>query len=191
VRVSTRACDALVTGTGAVVADGYVVTNAHVVAGASTVRVEVPSGSGDADVVLFDPDLDVALLHAPGIHAPALRFAARDPRRGSVGAALGYAGGGPLAVLPAAVTGGYAAEGRDIYDGDLVRRDILELRAEVEPGDSGGPLVLQDGTIGGLVFAESRSDDSVGYALTPTSVAVRVAPGLGRTGAVDVGDCLR
>ena len=191
VRVSTRACDALITGTGAVIADGYIVTNAHVVAGASTVRVEVPSGEDDAEVVLFDPDLDVALLHAPGIDAPALRFASRDPRRGAVGAALGFAGGGPLVVLPAAVTGGYAAEGRDIYDKDLVRRDILELRAQVEPGDSGGPLVLEDGTIGGLVFAESRSDDSVGYALSPTSVSVRVAPGLGRTGAVDVGRCLR
>jgi S1-C subfamily serine protease len=190
-RVSTRACDALVTGTGAVVADGYVVTNAHVVAGASTVRVEVPSGIDDARVVLFDPDLDVALLYAPGLDAPGLRFASKDPGRGALGAALGYAGGGPLVVLPAAVTGGYAADGRDIYDDDIVRRDILELRAEVEPGDSGGPLVLRDGTIGGLVFAESRSDDSVGYALTPTGVSVRVAPGIGRTGAVDVGDCLR
>jgi hypothetical protein len=61
----------------------------------------------------------------------------------------------------------------------------------VEPGDSGGPLILEDGTIGGLVFAESRTDDSVGYALTPTSVAVRVQPGIGRTAAVDTGPCLR
>ena len=44
--------------------------------------------------------------------------------------------------------------------------------------------MLEDGTIGGLVFAESRTDDSVGYALTPTSVAVRVQPGIGRTGGV-------
>ena len=94
-------------------------------------------------------------------------------------------------MLPAAVTGGYAADGRDIYDDDVVRRDILELRAEVEPGDSGGPLVLENGTIGGLVFAESRADESVGYALTPTSVAVRIGPAIGRTGGVDVGECLR
>ena len=190
-RVSTRACEALINGTGAVIADDYVVTNAHVVAGSSTVRVEVPSGTSDATVVLFDPDLDVALLHVPGLDAPALRFAANDPQRGAIGAALGYAGGGPLAVLPAAVTGGYAAEGRDIYDDGVVRRDILELRAEVEPGDSGGPLVLENGTIGGLVFAESRADESVGYALTPTSVAVRIGPSIGRTGGVDVGECLR
>jgi S1-C subfamily serine protease len=190
-RITTRACDTQVTGTGAVIAPGYLVTNAHVVAGSSIVRVELPSGTADATVVLFDPELDVALLHAPGADGAALSFASRDPRRGAVGAALGFARGGPLVVLPAGVTGGYAAQGRDIYGKSLVTRDILELRAAVEPGDSGGPLVLEDGTIGGLVFAESRTDDSVGYALTPTSVAVRVAPGIGRTGGVDTGPCLR
>jgi hypothetical protein len=50
---------------------------------------------------------------------------------------------------------------------------------------------LRDGTIGGLVFAEARSDDQVGYALTPTSVATRVTPALGRTDAVSTGSCLR
>jgi S1-C subfamily serine protease len=189
-RVTTRACDRQVTGTAAVIADGYLVTNAHVVAGSSTIRVELPTGETDATVVLFDPELDVAVLYAPSVDARALRFATGDPGRGTLGAALGYAGGGPLVVLPAAVTGGYQAQGRDIYGGDLVVRDILELRASVEPGDSGGPLILEDGTIGGLVFAESRNDSTVGYALTPTSVAVRVAPAIGRTGAVDVGPCL-
>jgi S1-C subfamily serine protease len=131
------------------------------------------------------------VLLAPGIDGPALRFANGDPGRGTLGAVLGYADGGPLVVLPAAVSGGYPATGRDIYDSDRVTRDILELRAAIEPGDSGGPLVLQDGTIGGLVFAESRSDEEVGYALTPTSVAVRVAPAVGRTSPVDVGPCMR
>jgi S1-C subfamily serine protease len=191
VRVSTLACDAQVSGTAAIIAPGYLVTNAHVVAGARTVRVTLDGDTADAAVVLFDPDLDVAVLHAPGIDGPALRFAADDPERGTLGAVLGYPDGGPLAILPAAVSGGYAATGRDIYNVDRVTRDILELRARVDPGDSGGPLVLEDGTIGGLVFAESRTDDEVGYALTPTTVAVRVAPAVGRTGEVDTGDCLR
>jgi S1-C subfamily serine protease len=190
-RVSTRACDTQVTGTAAVIARNYLVSNAHVVAGASTIRVELPSGTTDATVVLFDPELDVAVLYAPGADAPPLRFASNAPRRGALGAALGYAGGGPLVVLPAAVTGGYAARGRDIYGSGVVTRDILELRAEVEPGDSGGPLILEDGTVGGLVFAESRTDESVGYALTPTSVSVRVVPAVGRRSPVDVGACLR
>ena len=110
-----------------------------------------------------------------------------DPARGAIGAALGYPGGGGLAVVPAAVAGAYPATGRDIYGEDAVRRDILELHARIDRGDSGGPFVLEDGTIGGLIFAEARTDDEVGYALSPTDVAARVAPGpradrLGRHG---------
>jgi S1-C subfamily serine protease len=141
--------------------------------------------------VLFDPSLDVAVLWSPDLHARPLRFANSDPGRGSVGAALGYPGGGPLMIVPAAVTGSYRATGRDIYDEARVDRDILELRAQIDRGDSGGPFVLQDGTIGGLVFAEARSDPDVGYALTPTSVAVRVTPAVGRREVVATGDCLR
>ena len=61
----------------------------------------------------------------------------------------------------------------------------------MDRGDSGGPLILKDGTVGGVVFAESRTDDQVGYALAPTPVAARVAPAIGRTGRVDTGDCIR
>jgi len=190
-RVTTRACTSQITGSAVIVAPGYLVTNAHVVAGASTIRVGIGSNVVDAEAVLFDPQLDVAVLHAPGLHGPSLRFAATDPKRGTVGAALGYTGGGPLLILPSAVSGGYAATGRDIYDGEHVTRQILELRAQVEPGDSGGPLILEDGTIGGLLFAESRTDPAIGYALTPTSVAVRVAPAIGRTSAVSLGPCTR
>ena len=71
-----------------------------------------------------------------------------------------------------------------------INRRILELRAAIQPGDSGGPLILQDGTIGGIVFAEARTDPGVGYALTPTDVATRIAPAIGRTAAVDTGACI-
>jgi S1-C subfamily serine protease len=177
-----------------VVASGYVVTNAHVVAGATADGIRVASADGrtwDAIPVLFDPNLDVALLRAKQLDLPALRFATHDPARGAIAAALGYPGGGPLTILAAAVAGRYAATGLDIYGIDRVRRDILELRAAIERGDSGGPLVLEDGTVGGVVFAESRTNDAVGYALSPTAVAVTIAPGIGRTSAVDTGPCLR
>ncbi len=190
-RVISSACGKQVTGTGAIFANGYLVTNAHVVAGARAIRVTIGSDVADATVVLFDPDLDVAVLHAPGLSGPPLRFATADPERGAIGAALGYAGGGPLVILPAAVSGSYPATGRDIYDRTRITRQIMELRAAVEPGDSGGPFVLADGTIGGLVFAESKTDPAVGYALTPTIVAARVAPAIGRTGEASVGSCLR
>lgn len=190
-RITTRACGVQVNGTGIMVARGYLVTNAHVVAGATAIRVTIGSDVADATAVLFDPALDVALLYAPGLTGTPMRFAAHDPDRGELAAALGYAGGGSLVVLPAAITGSYAATGRDIYGAERVTRQILELRAAVEPGDSGGPLVLGDGTIGGLMFAESKTDPDVGYALTPTSVSVRIAPALGRTGAASVGECIR
>ncbi|MDQ1323234.1 MAG: hypothetical protein QG587_569 [Chloroflexota bacterium] len=190
-RVVTRACDTQVTGTAFLVAPGYLVTNAHVVAGASTIRLTTGDGVADADAVLFDPDLDVALLHAPDVDGPVLKLATDTPDRGTLGAALGFAGGGPLVVMPAAVSGTYPATGRDIYGAKRVTRDILELRAEVEPGDSGGPLVLEDGSVGGLVFAESKTDPAVGYALSPGSVWARIRTALGATRAVDVGDCLR
>jgi S1-C subfamily serine protease len=191
VRVSAQTCGAISSGTGFAIAADYVVTNAHVVAGGRTVRLNHGDSVVDATPVLFDPDLDVALLWAPDLDAPALRFATTDPRRGATGAALGFPNGAGLTVIPAAVAGAYQAQGRDIYGEDRVNRAILELRAEVERGDSGGPLVLADGTVGGVVFAEARSDDQVGYALSPTAVSVRVAPAIGRTGQVDVGECIR
>ncbi len=191
VKVTSSACDTVLTGTGVAVAPGYVVTNAHVIAGAQTTRVVHDGATFDAMPVLFDPTLDVAVLRAARLDAPALRFAPSDPERGTVGAALGYPGGGALTVLPAAVARRLEATGRDIYGSHVVEREVLELRAEIAQGDSGGPLMLADGTIGGLVFAEARTDPEVGYALTPTSVAVRIAPALGRTDRVDTGACLR
>ena len=193
-KVSAGTCGVGSVGTGFVVADGYVVTNAHVVAGAKADGIRVAASNGhtyDATPVLFDPNLDIALLLADGMNLPSLRFSSADPRRGAIAAALGYPGGGPLTIVPAAVTGEYTATGLDIYDKSRVRREILELRAAIERGDSGGPLVLENGTVGGVVFAESRTNESVGYALSPTAVAIAIAPGIGRTSAVGTGACLR
>lgn len=193
-RVAAATCGLASSGSGVVVARAYVVTNAHVVAGARSDGVSVIAPDGrrsDARVVFIDPSLDVAVLHVPRLDAPALRFAINDPERGALGAALGYPGGGELTVVPAAVTGAYPATGRDIYGTTTVRRQILELHARIDRGDSGGPFVLTDGTIGGLVFAEARTDEEVGYALSPTEVARRITPAFSRTGAVDTGDCVR
>ena len=194
VKVSASTCGLSSVGTGFVVASGYVVTNAHVVAGASRRGVRVSLRGGDildAVPVLFDPKLDVALLSVVGLEVAPLTFAAEDPGRGAVGATLGYPGGGPLTILPAAVAGRYPATGHDIYGQERVRRQILELRAEIDRGDSGGPLVLEDGTVGGVVFAEARTDPEVGYALSASEVANRIEPGIGLTAAVDTGTCLR
>lgn len=194
VRITAAVCGLSAVGSGVVVGNGYVVTNAHVVAGARDGHITISSIDGDnvdGHVVLFDSSLDVAVLHAPDLRAVPLAFAGSDPKRGTVGAALGYPNGGALKIVPAAVTGAYDAIGRDIYGLERVDREILELRAEIDRGDSGGPFVLRDGTIGGLVFAEARSDPDVGYALSPTSVEARIEPAIGRTRAVATGACLR
>jgi len=192
VKVQASTCEFISSGTGFVVAHEYVVTNAHVVAGASTIHVRTVDGSTlDAVAVYDDPELDVALLWVSGLNAPTLHFAASDPERGAAGATLGYPGGGALTIAPAAVAGSYVATGRDIYGDQRVSRTILELRAMVDQGDSGGPFVLANGSVGGVVFAEARTNDDVGYALTATSVATAIQPRVGRTGAVATGACIR
>jgi len=191
VRVEAQGCGASFTGAAFAVAEGYFVTNAHVVAGAERVTLRGVAGSGRGTVVLFDPDLDVAVVRATALRLPALVLAPEAPERGTVGATLGYPNGAGLTTLPAAVTARVRARGRDIYGQAPVVRDVLELRAAIEPGASGGPLVLPNGTVGGVVFAESRTDETVGYALDPAAVAVAIMPGIGETDPADTGPCIR
>ena len=190
VRVAAATCGLRASGTGFVVAPGYVVTNAHVIAGGDAIQVTGATGTHDAEPVLFDPQFDIAVLRVPSLDAPALPFATVDPERGVMAAALGYPGGGGLRIVPAAIAGAYPALGRDIYGEERVERQILEIRAEIERGNSGGPLMLANGTVGGVVFAEARTDDEDGYALTPTDVAERIAPALGSDDPVATGECL-
>lgn len=189
-RVVADGCDQRSLGSSFLIAARYLVTNAHVVVGAKSVIVQTSSKSFEATVVLLDQELDVAVLYADGIRTPPLAFATRDPERGAVGAGIGYPGGGNETVEPATVSAAYNAQGLDISGKARVTRKIVELRSKVRPGDSGGPLVLQDGTVGGVIFAESKVDPTVGYALSPVEVWQRVAPAIGRTSAVAPGSCL-
>ena len=76
----------------------YVVTNAHVVAGDSSVAVQGPSlpAAVPAVVVAFDPRLDLAVLYVAGLQAPAVSLEERQRSRGDDGAILGYPEGGPF-----------------------------------------------------------------------------------------------
>jgi S1-C subfamily serine protease len=191
VRVEGVACGQVLIGTGFSVKPGYFVTNAHVIAGAKsiTVTADAKGGRYKASAVLFDPQLDVAVLLVPPLSLPALRFEPSAPVAGTQAAALGHPEGAPLTTIPAGVNQELAARGRDIYGKSVVLRNVLELHAGVRPGDSGGPLIVPGGTVGGLVFAESRSDPEVGYALDPADVAAKVAPALTRTTSVSPGSC--
>jgi S1-C subfamily serine protease len=190
-RVIADGCDQRSSGTSFVVAPKYLVTNAHVVVGADSIIVQTSGNSYKATPVLLDTELDVALLYAAGVKAPALTFASAEPGRGAIGAGIGYPGGGNETVEPATVAAVYYAQGLDVTGKSRATRRILELRSRVRPGDSGGPLVLQNGTVGGVVFAESKVDPTVGYALSPQAVWQRISPAIGRTAAVAPGPCIR
>jgi S1-C subfamily serine protease len=190
-RVIADGCDQRSSGSSFVVAPSYLVTNAHVVVGADSIIVQTSGNSFKATPVLLDTNLDVALLYAAGVKAPTLSFASNEPGRGTIGAGIGYPGGGNETVAPATVAAVYYAQGLDVTGKSRVTRRILELRSRVRPGDSGGPLVLQDGSVGGVVFAESKVDPTVGYALSPKQVWERIAPAIGRRAAVAPGPCIR
>lgn len=190
-RVVADGCGQRASGSSFVIAPEYLVTNAHVIVGADSVQVQTSSTSFRAIPVLLDLKLDVALLWADNLLAQPLRLATEEPGRGDLGATVGYPGGGGETVKPATVSATYFATGLDVTREERVQRRIIELRARVVPGDSGGPFVLQDGTVGGVVFAESRVDPTVGYALSALEVLDRVQPAVGRQQGVASGPCVR
>jgi len=169
VKVSSVGCGGIVTGSGFPIGNGYVVTNAHVVSGTSGHAINLPNGNSfRATVVLFDPERDVAVLQAPGFTAAGLGFAPAD--RGTQGAVIGYPGGGQERTTPAVVNGQVSAEGRDIYNQNLVTRQVFVLQASVHPGNSGGPLIDLQGRVLGMVFATSASNPNQAYALTDDEI---------------------
>lgn len=174
VRIEGKGCGGLLEGSGFVAADDLVVTNAHVIAGIRRPQVQDGAGTHDATPVVFDPEVDLAVLRVDGLAGPPLALAVEDLPRGTTGAVLGYPRNGPFRADAGAVLDEYRAQGRDIYGSGLVTRTIYELQATVQPGNSGGPFVLRDGRVGGVVFARSVSDDGIGYALTAADVANRV-----------------
>jgi len=172
------------------IGNNHMVTNAHVVAGAQRVEVERPDGrTFPATVVLFNPEIDVAILNVPNIGLSPLNLVDQDPARGTPGAVIGYPGGGGEQAVPAAVRGTETAQGRDIYGSGLVQRRIEVLAAHVIPGNSGGPVVDRAGNAVGLVFAASTVDPTEGYALTINQISAQVAQGRSSSAAVSTESC--
>jgi S1-C subfamily serine protease len=191
VQIVGEACGVVLEGSGFFAEPGYVVTNAHVLAGVDEPSVLEPSGPTlPALPVLFDPGLDVAVLFVPNADAPAVDLLTRDVDDGTGGAVIGYPGG-IRRVDPAAVLRAIQAVGRDIYGRSLVTRTVYELQTNVAPGSSGGPFLLPDGSVAGVVFAASTSDPDVGYAIASGQVAPLVREAQGRADAVGTGACLR
>ena len=189
VKVEGYGCGVIQEGSGFVVAPGVVVTNAHVVAGIAQPLVQVGSDVISANVLLFDPSFDLAVLRAPGLTAPVLHLDPTTVDRGVKAAVLGFPNGGPFTVDGAGIMATFEAQGRDIYGKSLTVRRIYEINARVRPGNSGGPLVLPTGQVIGVVFSRSTTDAGIGYALTSPDVLSRVALALPVTRPVSTGAC--
>jgi S1-C subfamily serine protease len=169
VKVTSLGCGGIVTGSGIPLGNGFVVTNAHVVSGTTAHQIQRPDGTQyKAQVVFFDPEKDVAVLYAPGFNVAGLTFGPAD--RGTQGAVIGYPGGQAESIVAAVVDGAVTAQGRDIYNQNLVTRQIFVLQATVRPGNSGGPLLDLQGRVLGMVFATSASDPNQAYALTDDEI---------------------
>jgi S1-C subfamily serine protease len=171
VKIKGRGCGGTIEGSGVVLAPGMVATNAHVVSGLGSVKVQ-PGGEGDsfeATPVLFDENNDVAMLRVPGLRVRPLRLVADTPRFGTAAAVLGYPGDGPYRATAAAVGAERTFDSRDIYDHPYHDRPILVLRARVRPGNSGGPVVVGGREVAGLVFAAALDDRNVSFAV-PTRI---------------------
>src|SRR3954454_7733564 len=164
-------CRRQLEGSGFLYAPHHVMTNAHVVAGVHGPTVHALDGrSYSAQVVLYDPKRDVAVLYVPDFDRSPLSFAG-TASRGQSAVVAGYPENGPFRPVAARVRGVESARGPDIYQSSQVTRQIYSVYAVVRPGNSGGPLLAPDGRVYGVVFAAAVEDRHTGYALTAGEVA--------------------
>jgi S1-C subfamily serine protease len=190
VKVEGQACDQIQNGSGYVLAEEVVLTNAHVVAGESATVVQTEDGRElGARVVAFDPMQDLAALAVPGLDLQPLPEGSGE--RGTTGAVFGHPQGGVLRQAPARVDAVSPAQGRDIYGDQVTRRLVFVLAAALEPGDSGAPFVDRQGRVIGIAFAIQAGRDDVAYALTDAEIEPFVDTADLDGPAVPTGDCLR
>ncbi len=180
-------------GAGAVIDGGFILTAAHVVAGASsiTVRPATPANAASsiAHVVAIDPAADIALLSTPqSVAAPlSLGRASTNDR----GVAVVFRDRTPIAI-PFIITRPVRVRIFDIYHRKTVNRDGYQVEIEVEPGDSGAVLVGPRGTADGVLYAKSEDSEDRAWATTTTMLrslldrATRADPAVG----IDSGTCV-
>jgi len=163
-------------------ADGYIVTNVHVVADADEIVVRLGDHSEHkAKVVGLDPRTDVALLKIEARDLPALPFG--DSDRLEVGEPV-MAIGNPFGLEQTVTTGIVSAKERFIGSGPY--DDFIQTDASVNPGNSGGPLVDTRGTLVGIntaIFSQTGGSVGIGFAI-PVNLAKDVLGQLKERGQV-------
>lgn len=184
------ACGVSQSGSGFVVYDDRVVTNAHVVAGVTEPVIETLSGQSlTGTIVYFDPIDDLAVIAVPGLDAAALPLGAS--LAATTDAAFeGYPYGGPFTSGAANVISVSSPAVPDIYGTSRAQREVYTLAADVREGNSGGPLLTLDGSVAGVVFARSGDTANVGYAMTMTELEPVTNQAAGLTETVSSGNCI-
>lgn len=175
-----------VTGEGSgffVSADGYAVTNNHVVDNAKTVQVTMDDGSTyDAKVVGSDAKTDLALIKVDASKSfPFVKFADRDPRVGDWVVAVGN----PFGLGGTVTAGIVSARGRDIGSGPY--DDYIQIDAPINKGNSGGPAFNMDGEVIGVntaIFSPSGGSVGIGFDI-PAGTAKMVVTQLKEHGRID------
>jgi len=184
-------------GSGLVVgADGYVVTNAHVVEGATRIQVvlplskEGPSGRSavprrgptvGARIVGVDSETDLALLKVEATGLPALTFADSDDLKPGQ---VVFAFGSPLGLEDTVTMGIVSATGRQREPDDPMV--FVQTDAPINPGSSGGPLVDATGRVVGVntfIVSQSGGNEGLGFAV-PSNIVSAVVDQLRTTGRV-------
>lgn len=160
-------------GSGFIIsADGYIVTNNHVVDGADKVTVKLngdKSAGLPAKIVGTDEETDLALLKVESSEKlPVLKFGNSDAME--VGDWV-VAIGNPFGLSNTVTAGILSAKGRDIHSGPF--DNFLQTDASINPGNSGGPLINMEGEVIGINTAISANGQGIGFAI-PSNLASKV-----------------
>jgi serine protease Do len=167
-------------------ADGYAVTNNHVVGNADKVSVTFSDGQKyDAKVIGTDPKTDVALIKIDGGNKTFnyVKFSDKEPRVGDWVLAVGN----PFGLGGTVTSGIISARGRDIGSGPY--DDFLQIDASINKGNSGGPAFNLDGDVIGIntaIYSPSGGSVGIGFAI-PATTAKEVIGSLKTNGAVTRG----
>jgi serine protease Do len=165
-------------------ADGYVVTNNHVVDKASEVTVTMDDGKElDAKVIGTDPKTDLALLKVEGSDFPYVRLAGQKARIGDWVVAIGN----PFGLGGTVTAGIVSAQHRDIGAGPY--DDFIQIDASVNRGNSGGPTFNLAGEVVGVntaIFSPSGGNVGIAFAI-PASTVDQVVTSLKDNGSVTRG----
>jgi S1-C subfamily serine protease len=164
VKLQGTACGVGTQGSGWVVRDDLVATNAHVIAGHEGTRLLAPNGQSlPASPVYVDATNDIALLRVRGLDVETL-VTNPDGDRPLPVALLGYPRNGPLTATAGTAGNARTVLSPDAYERRVRPRVVVPLRGGVQPGESGGPVVDRRGRVVAMIFGGTR-DGTGGYAV--------------------------